>query len=216
MILKKRFTLLILLGLLVQPLWATHIVGGEIFYNYLGGNNYLITLKMYRDCGPANVNGTGFDDFASIGIFSSTGQLVDEELIPLESTNVSFIPVELDNPCFILPPDVCVESAIYQTTVSLPPQIGGYTLTYQRCCRQPSIDNITQPQNSGATYTTHIPGSNENSPQNSAPHFLNFPPPALCWNAEFTFDHSAFDPDGDSLVYSFCATASKSSAIRTC
>lgn len=160
---------------------------------------------MYRDCGPANVNGTDFDEFASIGIFNAQGILVQEELIPLESTNVSFIPVVLDNPCFILPPDVCVESAYYQTTVSLPPLVGGYTITYQRCCRQPSIDNILVPQDSGATYTTHIPGSDENSPQNSAPHFLNFPPPALCWNAEFTFDHSAFDPDGDSLVYSFCA-----------
>jgi len=203
--LQIRFSLFILLSLFSQASFATHIVGGEIFYNYLGGNNYLITLKMYRDCGPANVNGTDFDEFASIGIFNAQGILVQEELIPLESTNVSFIPVVLDNPCFILPPDVCVESAYYQTTVSLPPLVGGYTITYQRCCRQPSIDNILVPQDSGATYTTHIPGSDENSPQNSAPHFLNFPPPALCWNAEFTFDHSAFDPDGDSLVYSFCA-----------
>ena len=29
---------------------ATHIVGGEIYYDYLGGNNYKISMKVYRDC----------------------------------------------------------------------------------------------------------------------------------------------------------------------
>ena len=29
---------------------ATHIVGGEIYYDKLSGNQYKITLKVYRDC----------------------------------------------------------------------------------------------------------------------------------------------------------------------
>ena len=38
-----------------------------------------------------------------------------------------------------------------------------------------------------------------------SPVFQEFPPVALCANFEFFFDHAANDPDGDELVYSFCA-----------
>ncbi|MDP4953132.1 MAG: hypothetical protein NWQ53_05770, partial [Flavobacteriales bacterium] len=48
---------------------ATHLVGGEVFYEHLGNDEYLITLKVYRDCGATNTNQTGFDQFASVGIF---------------------------------------------------------------------------------------------------------------------------------------------------
>ena len=185
-------------------LLATHVVGGEIYYTWQGNNTYLITLKVYRDCGPTNQNGTGFDDVASVGIFNSNGQLVDELGMNLFNAEVNFIPVALENPCFIVPTDVCVESAIYQETVTLPPTPGGYTLSYQRCCRNPSIININQPQNSGATFTCRIPGTNQTNLPNSSPVFVNFPPPALCANAEFFFDHQAIDPDGDVLVYEFC------------
>ncbi|MFM8949601.1 MAG: hypothetical protein ACKOKB_02355, partial [Bacteroidota bacterium] len=29
---------------------ATHIVGGELYYRYLGNNQYEIQLTVYRDC----------------------------------------------------------------------------------------------------------------------------------------------------------------------
>ncbi|HTL82193.1 MAG TPA: PKD domain-containing protein, partial [Bacteroidia bacterium] len=38
---------------------------------------------------------------------------------------------------------------------------------------------------------------------NSSPTFTNFPPLFLCQGNFFSFDHSATDPDGDSLAYSF-------------
>ena len=48
---------------------ATHIVGGEVYYEKLAGNTYLVTLKVYRDCGPTNTLGTGFDQNAQLGIY---------------------------------------------------------------------------------------------------------------------------------------------------
>jgi hypothetical protein len=47
------------------------------------------------------------------------------------------------------------------------------------------------------------PASQNN--QNSSPQFSLFPPIAICANFPIEFDHSAFDKDGDSLVYSLCA-----------
>ncbi len=53
---------------------ATHIVGGEMNYRHLGGNNYEIRLTVYRDC----FNGVPpFDNPASIGIYNSANQLVN-------------------------------------------------------------------------------------------------------------------------------------------
>lgn len=182
---------------------ATHIVGGELYYEDIGGGFYEITLVVYRDCGPTNTNGTYFDDFASVGVFNN-GVLVENIQMDLFEADISEVPVELENPCFVLPPDVCVEQAVYTETVNLPLTNGGYTLVYQRCCRNPSIVNLIDPDDTGATFTTQIPGP-ELATTNSNPQFNSFPPVALCAGAEFFFDHSASDLDGDSLVYSFCS-----------
>jgi gliding motility-associated-like protein len=53
----------------------------------------------------------------------------------------------------------------------------------------------------GASYSTHIPGPPYSC--NNSAYFQNFPPLAICLNENLGFDHSAVDPDGDSLVYSF-------------
>ncbi|MCH2199991.1 MAG: PKD domain-containing protein [Flavobacteriales bacterium] len=195
--------LVLLLCLLPSAASATHIVGGEMYYEHIGGNEYEITLKVYRDCGPTNTNGTYFDDQASIGIFTA-GILYDNLLIDISDAVITEVPVALENPCFVLPPDVCVEEAIYVAYVDLPPSAVGYDLIYQRCCRNPSIININFPEDSGATFFAHVPAEDVTT-DNSNPQFNNFPPVALCANAEFFFDHSASDIDGDSLSYSFCA-----------
>ena len=137
---------------------ATHIVGGEISYEDLGEGNYRVRLVVYRDCGPANQNGTGFDDQASVGIFNGNGALVNVLNIPLAFQNVSNVPVALENPCGTPPPSVCVEQAVYEQVVFIGESVNGFTLSYQRCCRNPSIVNLTNPDDAGATFTTQIPG----------------------------------------------------------
>ncbi|MEZ4800689.1 MAG: PKD domain-containing protein [Flavobacteriales bacterium] len=190
---------------------ATHIVGGEIYYAYTGVNadgsrNYTITLFVYRDCGPTNSNNTPFDEFASIGVFDLSNNSLELDMdVELFNSNVEFVPIELENPCFILPPDLCVQKARYTTNITLQPNNDGYMLVYQRCCRNPSIINLINPQWAGATFTTTIPGFDV-LPEgvNSSATYNNFPPVALCAGAEFFFDHSASDVDGDSLSYEFC------------
>lgn len=179
--------------------YASHIVGGDIHYDHLGGNQYRITMTLYRDCGPDNTNNTGFDNSVQIGFFNSAGIMVTSATILY--TNEVQVPVELNNPCLTAPPQLCINSAIYQAVVNLPPIAGGYTAAYHRCCRLPSIQNI-QP-NQGITCTTHIPGPPHAA--NSSPRFLNHPSIALCVGEDMVFDHSAEDPDGDLLVYELCA-----------
>ena len=46
-----RFLLsLVLIILFSQEVMATHVPGGNITYECLGGNNYIITLTVFEDC----------------------------------------------------------------------------------------------------------------------------------------------------------------------
>jgi gliding motility-associated-like protein len=187
-----------------QSMNATHIVGGELYYSELSPNNYKVTLIVYRDCGPANTLGTGFDENAAIGIYNAGGELYQTLELSLFDAEVTVVPIVLPNPCFILPPDLCIEKAKYEGIFQLSPEQLGLNLVYQRCCRNNSIVNIINPADTGMSLWAHIPGSQETTDANSSPIFDYAPPVALCAGAEFYFDHSATDPDGDSLVYEFC------------
>lgn len=117
---------------------------------------------------------------------------------------INDVEAESYNACFMAPLGLCVEEAIYTGVVDLPPIAGGYTLTYQRCCRNFSIVNVPTGTDVGITLTTEIPGP-ELATLNANPEFATHPPLVVCLNAPFVFNHSASDTDGDQLVYEFCA-----------
>lgn len=193
----KYITLFIILLFAIQ-IKATHIVGGEIYYDNLGGNNYKITLKVYRDC----FNGVPpLDNPAFITIFDKNGVVVDTMDMPMVSFNT--VPPSINNPCIQTLGNACVEEGIYERTINLPPLNGGYYIVYQRCCRNGTILNMVAPGNTGSTYWEHIPGP-EIVAANSSPRFNKLPPIFLCNGLQIKFDHSATDPDGDVLVYSLC------------
>jgi gliding motility-associated-like protein len=176
---------------------ATHIIGGEIYYDYLGNNNYRIYIAVYRDC--ATVSGAPYDDPLYLAIYSSNNVLVQNVEVPFPGSVV--LPIIFNNPCVVTPTGFCNEKAVYTTVVNLPPTAGGYTISYQRCCRRPDVVNILNPGDTGLTLTTRIPGAVNNYYVNSSPRFTNYPPLVLCNNDDLVFDHSATDPDGDQLVY---------------
>jgi gliding motility-associated-like protein len=194
----KKIIILVLFALIAQKNFATHIVGGEIYYDYLGANNYKITLKVYRDC---YTGVAPYDNPATIFIFNSSGAFIDSVEMPFPGSVQ--LPVAISNPCFTPPTNICVEEAIYETTINLPNSPGGYDIVYQRCCRNNTILNLISPGSVGSTYMAHIP-DNTVAPGNSSPRYNNFPPIFLCSGVPLLFDHSATDPDGDSLYYELC------------
>lgn len=175
---------------------AAHLVGGEITYRCVGNNNYEITLTIYRDC---QGQGAGFDQDAAIAIYDANGTLHQNLSVPFNGS--STLPVIAPNNCSSLPQNVCTEKAVYTTTINLPAVSGGYTITYQRCCRNATISNIPNPDTWGNTYTTSIP-SMDNC--NTAPSFNTDPPVVLCLNQFVNLDLSANESDGDSLYYELC------------
>jgi gliding motility-associated-like protein len=203
---------------------ATHIVGGELNYRWLVGNTYEIRLTVYRDC----INGVPpFDDPVSVGIFNNQNNLVNLSysytgFYPMGSNtyynNATFnnqqygylihphdsatVPNVVSSPCVIPPTNICYRVCHYIDTVVLPPIPGGYHLVYQRCCRNFSIANIVNPLDVGATYDAWIPEQPDDDDSN--PVFNSWPPTYICVNQPFVFNHSATDPEGDSIVYQLC------------
>ncbi|PCI98253.1 MAG: hypothetical protein COB15_06305 [Flavobacteriales bacterium] len=201
----KLRNLILTLFLFAAPFWAsaTHVVGGSITYEHLGGSTYKITFKMYRDCKPLNAP---FPTNLVIEVRQPDGSVfVPDKEITIPFTQL----VELDPPIdtCAFDPDVCVEEAIYSTIVNnLPPNPGGYHLYYSTCCRNATIDNApivpTNPGGNGSGYYTFIP-DNSTLLTNSSPVWKNFPPVFICQGNPLNFDHGATDKDGDSLAYSF-------------
>jgi hypothetical protein len=205
--------LFFLVSLFVIPTssFARHIIGGDITYECLGGGDYIFTLKVYRDCNCDNC--ADFDSPARIGIYecsgnncNSLGQFDTKYRLDVGIESIRLVEAP-DYPCLI-PPDVCVQEALYVFKLSdygirLENNGVSYHVSYQRCCRNQTINNIISPDNVGATYTIEITPTAQDS-CNSSPVFNQFPPTVICAGAKLEFDHSATDPDGDQLVYEFC------------
>lgn len=176
--------------------YASHIIGGEIYYTCTGTNTYQVTMILYRDC----TSFTGFDNPAYLGVYDEEGDLVEN--IAMFSPDITGIPIEVDNPCLVVPPGLCIEQGIYTTEIELPDNLQTYTLVYQRCCRNAGIVNIEDPEDTGSTYWQEIPPGSD-AECNNSPVFNNYPPSVICVGDPISFDHSATDPDGDSLAYKF-------------
>jgi gliding motility-associated-like protein len=195
----KKYLLVAWLAIFALPLAATHIVGGEINYRCLGNDQYEIKLTVYRDC----YNGVPyFDNPACIGIFDQNHVLLDTLMTYVRNDDT--LSIFLDDPCIIIPPDICYHTTTYVDTAYLPFRPGGYQIVYQRCCRNWTINNLINPGNVGMTYYTFLSeaallGCNSN------PVFTNWPSPLICNNVPILFDHSAVDAEGDLLVYELCS-----------
>ena len=190
-------------------LTASHIVGGEMTYNCLGNNQFEIVLTIFRDCENGNP-GAYFDDPASVGVFGAGGAYLWTESFFLQNDDT--LDLALNNPCYVIPPDVCIHTTTYRKQITLPFRQGGYHLAYQRCCRNNIIVNINNPGNTGATYDVKIT-QDALVVCNSSPRFREWPPFFICAGSPINYDNSAFDPDGDSIAYELCAPYTGASVI---
>ncbi len=182
-----------------QSLRAEHIIGGEMYYECVGDGVYEFTMKLYRDCFTTGAN---FDNPGSFGVFDTNNNLVTIIQIPVES--VQGINTSVASPCMVIPPNICVEEGIYTFTLEVPDITQNYTVVYQRCCRNATIQNLVNPGAQGLSIAVNVPPFAEVG-CNSSPSFNNFPPPVLCNMEQLEFDHSAVDLDGDSLAYKLCS-----------
>ena len=187
---------------------AGHLMGGEITWECRGNGNFVFQLHVYRDCqGPA---------------LSTTGQqLLVWNHPTLNSIPLNFISQNDISPvCNAVnggPPQItcgsstigAVEDFIFESAeisiVGIPP-VNGWAFTWDDFSRNLSIDNLQTPGAFGITIRSFM---YENIATNTSPCFDNSPvfsispPTVVCAGENIRFNFTAFDPDLDSLVFSF-------------
>jgi gliding motility-associated-like protein len=186
--------------------WATHSAGGDISYrgvSVANGIRYTITLTLYQDCINGEPEAIAQDNPAILTIFPlGAGQQVPVAVLAEVASVTDIVPPNFSNDCVNNPPKTCLRRQIFQYSFTAPSNHGGFTLVYQRCCRNATINNITNPSNIGTSLEAVI-GPSSSGPNMNSAAFVKVPPQIICVNNPFVYDHSAIDPDNDSLVYSF-------------
>ena len=218
---KWQFLLQVFLlcSLLPADIQSRHIIGGDVRYECLGKNaagdsvRFRVTFTMYRD---SRSGGANFDNSAQFGIYRSLGNGTWDYVRRISSLvdQIREIPANNNDPCIIVPPNLGVEEGIYEFDVWLPVISTDYMIAYQRCCRNPTISNLFNPDATGAAFTITISSLAQNSCNNS-PRFKGFPPVVLCANEPLLFDHSASDAENDQVVYEFCTPMSSGGQQNT-
>ncbi|RZK20738.1 MAG: hypothetical protein EOO56_12310 [Hymenobacter sp.] len=195
------FRWLAALALWLGPLLAahaTHILGGEITYNTItsttaGVPRYHILARLYRDtrsvaAGPTVLLTCGRGGCASTTPGSFTVTIPQTQAVA--SASLGCPGAALFSYEAIL---------LYEADVDLP--TGQWTLSLTEPNRVAGIVNLTNSVNSSFYISTYL--DNSLAAQNSSPKFLSTLLPYLCNNQLHRYSFSAFDAEGDSLVYQF-------------
>lgn len=219
---KKRYAFLFALAFLLftGDAMATHLVGGMIGYRCVGNNQYIIFAYRYRDCSsPVNAALPPNFDIVIAPINNSSISNDTINLSRQSNTQIQIVPINL---CHVPTNTYCVEEHYYESdTLTLTANSDGYDIYNLDepgfngarqpgdCCRNASVNNIINPGNVGQVLHSRIPNPGAWN-CNSSPEFVNYPPVEVCLDDSIRFDHSASDPDGDSLVYYFCEALDQS------
>lgn len=203
MLMKRFFTLvaataLAALSLISSKSYGSHAVGADVTYTYVGPNQYLVTVRFYRDCAGITASTS-----VTVGYESScfTGGSVTLNQVP--GTGLEIPP----SPCLPSVTSTCnggsgygVQEYIYQGLVTLAGPCADWTFSFTMCCRNAQITTVVDPD----FYNLYVESTldNFNFPTNSSPVFANIPVTQFCVGNQFYYNQIATDIDGDSLVFS--------------
>lgn len=197
----------ILLFLVSLPVVAHHIIGGEMYYSFVGktsnGYTYTVTLKLYRGCEPVDKNHSSLDPYAVFSIFNNDNNVLYDTTARINRLRKETISKAFDNPCIVNAPPSCYLVGYYKTTITLPLNDQGYTIAYQRCCRNNLLLNANTAGNVGASYFTVIPGRRNGIPGDNCPHFQKEESVLLCSRGNVDYTFKAIDEDGDKMRFDF-------------
>jgi hypothetical protein len=194
------FIVLIVLTFACESSRASHIAGADLTYKWISGNEYEITMTLYRDCfgisvaNPETIHfisaSSGLDFTTSINLIPGTGQ----EITPTSQLTTCAGGTYYG-----------IQQYIYMDTVTLPPA-NDWVISWCSCCRNAAITTVSSPDMDGtfimATLDNSVSGTQGGNP-NSSPTFSNIPITIFCDNQQVTYNHGAIETDGDSLAYEF-------------
>jgi gliding motility-associated-like protein len=182
------------LTLHVFTLKASHVAGGDISYEHLSGDSFLVTLKIYRDCSGITVSTVSeYVNFtSSCGVFDVALPFVDStevsQLCDQSSANSTCNGGNLPG----------MEEYIYQGIVVLTP-CADWNMYFEQCCRNDALNVLNTSSNNYYVNTTL---NNVISPENNSVVYSAQPIPYVCLGQTTTYNFGSVETDGDSLVFS--------------
>lgn len=196
---------------------ASHLVGGNLRYEYIGEfggqHRYRIELTTYVNCD--NNSQVPFPEPShQIGVYEHDASNPNADKIHVTDVTVGIIDtlkIEPDNPpgCNV-GEDACIRRGTFEATVDLPSHFDGYHLYFHRCCKNAGINNLANPSDEATGLHAFIPPT---LVENSSPDFSDAPVPFICTGDTTTLLNTATDPDGDDLVFSFVDPYSSDDAV---
>ena len=194
---KKIISLLVILIFTITSAKASHLPGGNITYECVGPNQYLVTLTMYEDCQ------TGFMSSGSsftLNVVNSCGlptQVVSATEIVFQNEVSQLCPTAQSTCNGGTLPGVWEHQ--YQVLVTLPGPCDSWTFYHTSCCRNGSV-NATSTVDDYYFYATL---NNLDAPCNNSPTYTAPPIPYVCSGQSVCYSLGVVEVDGHSLVYSF-------------
>lgn len=205
----KKLLLAFTLFLSFNSLFASHLAGGEIWYEYAGTtvspNRYKVYLQIYRDmngltlCGSTNCPQTVCISSSCFSNQSITLSLEPFKIMPgsdtVLATNGGIITPGISS-C-VLNSSVVTEQFLFSTEVDLPGKCSDFTFSFSANARNPS-DNLLN----GTAANLYLEAKLNNTiANNTSPVFLSPAIKSFCVGKSFEWSHEAYDADGDSLFY---------------
>ncbi len=207
-----RRILLIMLCLFALPVMGSHIVGGEFQLIHLSGTRYRLDLIYYFDVNNNTFNGKppeSQEPTIRATIYKkSNNSFVRSIILSFTSkSRVLYTQPTCSNG------EIVTDKLIYSTEINMLEtefgDIGGYYVSWQRCCRNYTITNIysqnpnTFGTSAGQTFYLEFPPVVKDGKPfiNSSPRL--FPPlnDYACPYKAYYVDFAGVDDDDDSLVY---------------
>ena len=190
---KKLLLLTLLLGVITTSASASHLMGGELRYEYMYGNNYTVYLHLYRDCSGVPLPATATLNYASAS--SSVNANITMQRISLKdaSPQCAFVN-KCVNPNSNLPG---FQISTYRVVVTLPNTASDWIFSFNAGART-VMNNLS----SGTTSNLYLEAKlNNSNGANSSPYTPGHPPLLLPTNNTVTAPIYTLDPDGDSVTF---------------
>lgn len=168
---------------------ASHILGGEISYEYVGNNQYDVLMTIFWEQ-------TAFDPGATTTVQLNSASCNVSSTIPL---------TRIGSPISVSSFNDCVSNTgyspmvnYYHGLVTINQLCTDYVFSWTLCCRSGGITNMVGSSGFSFYFSAELDNTQG---QNSAPTFNTVPMSGFCVGSNIVADYSVFDSNGDSLYY---------------
>ncbi len=204
----KRLSFLLIILFSSLTVDASHLYGGEIWWECLPNGSYVFYGRIYRDCtgipfNPSSITLSSNSPAGSIQCFMQPGFPRDVSPSIGNACGTNAITCAGTNP-----PNGSMEESLFKSNPVIlngVPPATGWHFTWSNCAR-PSMTNLTGfpcyflrafmfPYNDGTG------NRNANPCFDNSPEFLEAPKVATCSGYPFSYNNFAFDQELDSLYF---------------